>query len=159
MHLLTVITMCVAMAFCGALMVNRSLKPNIKETLILAPVAVSATQANTTLFIDTQGCNSAMLTFTCGAITGAAVIVPGVVDSPDGTTWTVVDPTLLDWGGTVGPNNANPYTAGFTAGVAIRVGYLGQNRYVGASLTLVSGTSAIIGIVGYKSDLTILPSA
>lgn len=151
------LSLCIALAVMLALGVNRSIKPNVGATVLLAPVGVAATQANLTLYFDTQGYNSLMLVFAAGALTGAGAIAPGVVESDDHTTWTTVDPTQLDWSGSVGPNNANPAATGFTAGQTVRVGYLGNKRYVTGALTLLSGTSAIVGVTAIPGEPSQLP--
>ncbi|QGM46653.1 hypothetical protein [Methylocystis heyeri] len=116
----------------------RDLYSNVGVVQALAPAVQSATVD--TAAIDLEGFEGLAFIIETGALVGAAEFSVSLQDSADGTTFNAVDPTLVD-------SNAPQYLA---ADASYKVGYRGFNRYVQAVLTLVSGTSLVIGVTALK---------
>lgn len=121
----------------------RDLKDNIDVAPTIAPLA--AVRANSTvvgLTVDLQGYDAAVAVFNAGAWTDGQH-TPSLFDSPDGTTFTAVDPAYLQ--GAFVPVIS---TAGQSA--VQRVGYTGSKRYLRGGLVVAGVTS------GLPADMVII---
>ncbi|OHC54492.1 MAG: hypothetical protein A3D16_09965 [Rhodobacterales bacterium RIFCSPHIGHO2_02_FULL_62_130] len=113
----------------------RDLYSSVKLAVALAPVAVAATtNAAAVNLVDVR---SVAMLVSVGAITGAAAFGVKLQHSLDGVTYADVPADRVQ----------SDAPAVLVAGSNYRLGYLGNLPFIRATLTLASGTSAIIGVV------------
>jgi hypothetical protein len=125
----------------------RDIANNIGVVQAVPPAVLTAT--NTSAAIDLLGFESAALVISTGALVGAAVFVPKLQESDDGTTFT--DVAAADLVGT--------FPASLAATSVIKVGYKGFKRYMRTVLTLTSGTSLAVDAVIVKGNALRRPAA
>jgi hypothetical protein len=125
----------------------RDLYSNLGVVQALAPAVQAATVNSSS--IDVLGFEGAIFVVETGALVGAAAFSVALQDSPDGASWTAVDPSLYD-------SNA---PSALAAGASYKLGYRGYQRYVRAVFTLASGTSLVIGATAVKGFPRLAPVA
>ncbi|MER8861789.1 hypothetical protein NKI09_29730 [Mesorhizobium sp. M0757] len=107
----------------------RDLANSIGAVQAVAPAVLTAT--NTSAAIDLLGFNGAAVIINTGAIAGSGNFTPKLQESDDGTTFTDVAAADL----------VGAFPAALVAASVLKVGYIGNRRYVRTVLTLNSGTS------------------
>ncbi|MBZ9999639.1 MULTISPECIES: hypothetical protein [unclassified Mesorhizobium] len=125
----------------------RDLANNIGAVQAVAPAVLTAT--NTSAAIDLLGFNGAAVIINTGAIAGSGNFTPKLQESDDGTTFT--DVAASDLVGT--------FPAALVATSVVKVGYIGNRRYVRTVLTLNSGTSVAASAVIVKGRAASKPVA
>ncbi|HVY13508.1 MAG TPA: hypothetical protein VHB73_08105 [Alphaproteobacteria bacterium] len=115
----------------------RDLKSSLSVSQSLVPAARAATGTGTA--VDLQGYGSAMVVVSFGAWTDGTH-TPSLQHSADGTAYTACDTNSL-----AGSFTAVSGTAG--SNTVQKVGYIGQNRYVRALMTVASGTTGALSSV------------
>lgn len=121
----------------------RDIVNNIGVVSAIAPAVLTATTSPAG--IDLLGFNSAAVVIATGAIVGAAVFVPKLQESVDGTAYTDVAAADL----------IGAFPASLAAASTYKVGYRGNARFVKPVLTLSSGTSiaaSVTVIKGHPAD-------
>ncbi|MER9422601.1 hypothetical protein NKI88_09100 [Mesorhizobium sp. M0317] len=107
----------------------RDLANSIGAVQAVAPAVLTAT--NTSAAIDLLGFNGAAVIINTGAIAGSGNFTPKLQESDDGTNFTDVAAADL----------VGAFPAALVAASVVKVGYIGNRRYVRTVLTLNSGTS------------------
>ncbi|TGP88927.1 MULTISPECIES: hypothetical protein [unclassified Mesorhizobium] len=116
----------------------RDLANSLGVVQAVAPAVLTAT--NTSAAIDLLGFNGAAVIINTGAIAGSGNFTPKLQESDDGTTFTDVAAGDL----------IGSFPAALVAASALKVGYIGNRRYVRTVLTLNSGTSIAASAVVVK---------
>lgn len=106
----------------------------------IRPAVHAATVTGET--VDTRGFNSAAAVLTVGAIASSGNVTPKLQDSPNGSDWT--DVAAADLQGS--------FPAALVTNSVVKVGYLGDARYLRAVGTLNSGTSVAFAAVIVLGD-------
>ncbi|MBW7903021.1 MAG: hypothetical protein H3C26_16180 [Rhodocyclaceae bacterium] len=124
----------------------RDLKSNIFTALCIAPSVHSATKSDGAV-VDLQGCGSAAVVVTTGAIAGdgdftASLVVGDAADLSGGAAATADE--LI-----------GAFPATLAANSAVTVGYRGGKRYARVVLTKNGGTSIAASAVIVKGDLAL----
>lgn len=119
----------------------RDLYSSVNLALALAPVSVAAT--TNTAAVSLVNDRSAVLLVSVGVITGAAAFSVKLQHSIDGVTW--LDAPL--------DRVQSDAPAVLLTGANYRLGYLGNMPFIRGVLTLASGTSAMIGVVGLSEPM------
>lgn len=125
----------------------RDLANNISAVTSIVPAVLTATTTGSS--VDLNGCNSAALVITTGAIAGSGNFTPKLQESDDNSTFT--DVVAADLHGS--------FVSVLAASTAYKVGYKGFKRYVRPVLTLNSGTSIAAAAVVIKGDVLKRPAA
>lgn len=133
--------------------VTRSLKPNIKDTLLLTPTVISATHTHS-IGVDTAGFDSLVLLFLVGAISAAGLVTLKLeeCDTDVDGSYTDVAAADMDWGGATALAAAPVLT-----NTVQRVGYKGSKKWVRATITYVSGTSVQVAVVAIQGHPNLAP--
>ncbi|WP_066715929.1 MULTISPECIES: hypothetical protein [Hyphomicrobiales] len=109
----------------------RDLSHNVGIVQAVAPAVLTAT--NTSAAIDLLGFDSAMVVVNTGAIVSSGNFTPKLQESDTTTSGDFTDVAAADLTGT--------FPAALSAASVIKVGYIGNKRYIRTVLTLNSGTS------------------
>lgn len=124
----------------------RDLTTEVDVKASVAPAAHTASVNGSS--VDLQDYDSAVVAFVPGTITDGTH-TPKVQDSPDGTTWT--DVAAADLQGTL---------AVLASNAPQKVGYVGNQRYVRAVVTVAGATTGgVYGAVVLAGDRYLQPSA
>lgn len=119
----------------------RDLVSNIGAVQVVAPAVLSAT--NTSAAIDLAEFGTCALIINTGAIASAGDFTPKLQESDNGSTgWTDVAASDL----------IGEFPASLEADGVVKVGYIGNKRYVRTVLTKNGGTSIAAGAVLIKGD-------
>jgi len=126
----------------------RDLSHNLGVVQAFAPAVYAATTAGSA--IDLLGFDSAMLTINTGAIAGSGLYVVSLDESDvSGSGYTAV--AAADMIGTL--------PASLAADSVYKVSYIGNKRFVKATITKTSGTSIAAGAVIVKGHASSRPVA
>ena len=133
--------------------VTRSLKPNIKDTLLLTPTVISGSHTHS-IGVDTTGYDSLVLLFIAGAIVAAGLVTLKLeeCDTDTDSSYTDVAAADMDWGGATALAAAPVLT-----NTVQRVGYKGSKKWVRATITYVSGTSVQVAVVAIQGHPNLAP--
>lgn len=126
----------------------RDIANNLGIVQAVAPAVLSATDTSTG--IDLLGFNSAALVINTGAIVGAGDFTPKLQES-DAAGSGYTDVATGDLVGT--------FPASLAADSVVKVGYIGNKRYVRTVLTKNGGTSIAAGAVVVKGRAASRPVA
>lgn len=127
----------------------RDLANNLGIVQAVAPAVLSAT--NTSAAIDLLGFGSAALVINTGAIVTAGDFTPKLQESDTTTPGDFTDVAAGDLVGT--------FPASLAADSVVKVGYIGNKRYVRTVLTKNGGTSIAAGAVIVKANAHTRPVA
>ncbi len=125
----------------------RDLASNIGVAESIRPAVHAATLNGQT--VDTRGFNSAAVLIAVGAIAGAGNMTVKLQDSSNGSDWTDVAAAELK----------GSFPSALEANSVVKVGYLGDARYLRAVGTLNSGTSVAFSAVIVLGDADQRPVA
>lgn len=135
-------------------MSNNDLHNNIKQAVVIAPIAIGANATKTGKVIDRQGYGGVEFLASYGAVTTTGTIVTLVVKEGDatGSLTSVADADLL---GTEALASLGTQAAARTSGVgknvAKKVGYKGIKRYV--TVDAISTGTTSVGCVSIEALL------
>lgn len=126
---------------------------NVKQLVVIAPVAIGANATKTGKIIDRAGYGGVEFITQYGAVTTTGSVVTIVVRDGDvtGTMTSVADANLLGTELLASLPAATPRTSGTTMNVSKRIGYSGSKRYVQANAVQTGVTS--VGAVGITALL------
>jgi hypothetical protein len=121
---------------------NRDLAHNLGVVQVVAPAVLSAT--NTSSPVDTLGFNSAAVVIQTGAIAGDGDFTPRLQHSHTTTPGDFEDVPASELIGT--------FPASLLANAVVKVGYVGNRRYLRTVLTKNGGTSIAAGVILVKGN-------
>jgi hypothetical protein len=127
----------------------RDLAHNIAAVQAVAPVVLSAT--NTSAAIDLAGFESAAVVINTGAIVSAGDFTAKLQESDTTTSGDFADVAAADLVGTL--------PASLEAASVVKVGYVGNKRYLRTVITKNGGTSIAAGAVVVKGNAHSRPVA
>lgn len=111
----------------------RDLVHNLGLQQLIAPAVQSATI--TSAGVDLLNFNSAMVVFNTGAIAGSGDFTAKLQESDDNAAFNDLDPA----------DQIGALPASLAQNAAVKVGYIGNKRYLRAVATKNSGTSIALG--------------
>jgi len=127
----------------------RDLAHNIAAVQAVAPAVLAAT--NTSAAIDLQGFESAAVVINTGAIAGDGDFTAKLQESDTTTSGDFTDVVAGDLVGT--------FPASLAATSVVKVGYIGNKRYLRTVITKNGGTSIAAGAVILKGNAHSRPVA
>lgn len=127
----------------------RDLANNIGAVQAVAPAVLSAT--NTSAAIDLQGFESAAVVINTGAIVSSGDFTAKLQESDTTTSGDFADVAAADLVGT--------FPASLEADAIVKVGYVGDKRYLRTVITKNGGTSIAAGAVILKGSAHSRPVA
>jgi hypothetical protein len=130
-------------------MSSKDIAHNIGVVQVVVPQVLAAT--DTSAAIDTAGFESAALIVETGAIVGAGDFTAKLQNSDTTTSGDFVDVTAANLIGT--------FPASLAASSVVKVGYIGNKRYLRSVITKNSGTSIAAGAVLVKGHPRSAPVA
>lgn len=140
----------------------RDIHHDMSVQRVISPVALGTTGTGKTgKIIDRKGYESIELIVSYGSVTATNAVVTLLVKEGDvtGTMTSVADADLISLEATAGLAAAATRTSGTTKNVSKRIGYIGNKRYITASLVNTVSAGIVAGIDAVLSDAARRPVA
>ena len=134
---------------------------NVKVVRCLSPIAKTTIAATTGKVVDRVGYAGVELMISYGSITATDATLTLVVKEGDatGTMTSVANADLLGTESAAGIAATTPRTSAVSKNVTKRIGYIGNKRYIVASLASTVTAATIVGINVMLSNPRLSPVA